>query len=130
MHFLRFAEAGLFRRCAPGRRYHGILTWTLCELTALFRDILSSVPETWREAKALCERLSDWLKNDFHKLFGESSTSKLHLTVFHLQDELLLRANMFDGNTWANKALHKYIKRALSADKQDASPCCAPAGIG
>ena len=61
VHVLPFAVAGLFGRDAPGRRYHGILTWSLCELAALLRDIFNPSPMTWRRAKSLCERISEWM---------------------------------------------------------------------
>lgn len=113
VHFLPFAVAGLFGRGAPGRRFHGILTWSICELAALLRDFFDPRAKTWRDAKDLCERFSDWVENDFHELFGETNTSKVHRTVSHLKDEFLLRASVIDGNTGANEALHKYVKRAF-----------------
>eukprot|EP00170_Pyropia_yezoensis_P002319 contig_9740_g2323 len=105
--------AGLFGRDAPGRRYHGILTWSLCELAALLRDIFNPSPMTWRRAKILCERFSEWIENDFDELFGETNTTKVHRTVSHLKDEFLLRGNVYDGNTGLSEALHKFVKRAF-----------------
>lgn len=113
VHFLHFAVAGLLWRNAYGRRFHGILTWSNGELAALLGDISDPRPKTWRDAKDQCERSLDWVENDCHELFGETNTSKVHRTVSHLNAAFLLRASLIDGNTGANEALHKYVKRAF-----------------
>lgn len=89
------------------------MTWRICELAALLKDIFDPRPKTWRDAKNLCKWFPFWVENDPHELFGETNTCKVRRTASYLKDKILLRASVVDGNTGANQALHKNVKGAF-----------------
>jgi len=111
VHFLPFSIAGAVGT-SSGRGNHSVLTWSLCELAALSRDIFALKASTVSEARALCHRMSVWVSSDFQNIFGEKHTTKLHRLLAHLLDEFLLRGNVHDGDSGINEALHKAVKLA------------------
>jgi len=111
MHFLPFSIAGSVGKTS-GPDNHSVLTWSLCELAALTRDIFARTSFTVARARVLCHRMSEWVASDFQLIFGEKHTTKLHRLLAHLLDEFLLRGNVRDGDSGINEALHKAFKLA------------------
>ena len=111
VHFLPFSIAGA-DGTSSGRGNHSVLTWSLCELAALTRDICALKSSTVSEAGALCHRMSVWVPSDFQNIFGEEHTTKLRRLLTHLLDEFLLRGNVHDGDSGIKEALHKAVNLA------------------
>lgn len=115
VHFFPFSVVGIIGT-TRGKWTHRALTWTLCELYALFRDMFGRPCEAGGSSthlvKRLCERMTAWLNDDFRAMFSDAQRPKLRKILAHLIDEFTLRGNVKDSSTSLNEALHKFIKQA------------------
>jgi len=95
-----------------------VLTWAMCELAALTRDVFGpgclGEGVTVRRARQLTARLTTWMHRDFQGLFGPLHTPKLHRILAHVLDEQRLRGNLRAGDTGVNEAKHKGVKSAYT----------------
>ena len=95
-----------------------MLTWAMCELAALIRDVFGPVclgeGVTVRRARQLTARLTTWMHRDFQGIFGPLHTPKLHRILAHVLDELRPRGNLRAGDTGVNEAKHKGVKSAYT----------------
>jgi len=103
--FLPFAVCGILG-AASGQWNHEVLTWAMCELAALVRDVFGPAclgeDVTVRRARQLTDGLTMWMHRDFQGLFGPLHTPKLHRILAHVLDELRLRGNLCVGDTGVN----------------------------
>jgi len=117
MHFLPFAVSAILG-AATGQWNHSVITWAMCELAALVRDLFA--PEcvgggvNVGRARQLTARLTTWMHRDFQGLFGPLHTPKLHRLLAHVFDELRLRGSLLAGDTGVNEAKHKGVKAAYA----------------
>jgi len=113
MHFLPFAVAGILG-ASSGLWNHSVLTWALCELVALLRDLFG--PDCVgggvkvERARDRTGRLTTWMHRDFQGLFGPLHSPKLHRLLAHVFDELRLRGSLLAGDTGINERKHKSVK--------------------
>ena len=117
MHFLPFAFAGILG-ASSGLWKSSVLTWALCELVALLRDLFG--PDCVgggvkvERARDRTGRLTTWMHRDFQGLFGPLHTPKLHRLLAHIFDELRLRGSFLAGDTGINESKHKSVKLAYT----------------
>jgi len=117
MHFLPLSVVGILG-ASSGLWNHSVLTWALCELAALLRDLFG--PECVgggvkvERARKLTGRLITWMHRDFQDLFGPLHTPKLHRLVAHVFDELRLRGSLLAGDPGINESKHKSAKLAYA----------------
>ena len=117
VHLLSFAVCGILG-AASGQWNHQVLTWAMCELAALVRDVFGPAclaeGVTVRRTRQLTDRLTTWMHRDFQGLFGPLHTPKLHRILAHVLEEPRLRGNLRDGDTGGNEAKHKGVKSAYN----------------
>ena len=117
LHFLPFAVAAILG--AAGSKWnHSVLTWAMCELAALLRDIFGPAclggGVKVKRARDLTARLATWVHRDFQGLFGPLHTPKLHRLLAHVLDELRMRGSLLLGDTGINESKHKGVKKAYT----------------
>lgn len=114
LHYFAFATAGLFGHDDVNRQgHHSALTWSQVELASILKTNFDSLPKMWRQAKAVCRRLTRWAEEDMQALFGQKHTTMAHRELAHLHDEFHLRGNVDDASTGVNEEFHKMITRAF-----------------
>ena len=117
LHFLPFAVAAILG--AAGSKWnHSVLTWAMCELAALLRDIFGPAclggGVKVKRARELTARLATWVHRDFQGLFGPLHTPKLHRLLAHVLDELRMRGSLLLGDTGIYESKHKGVKKAYT----------------
>jgi len=117
LHVLPFAVAAI-QGAARSKWNHSVLTWAICELAALLRDIFG--PSCLgggvkvKRARKRTSRLATWVHRDVQEFFGPLHTPKLHRLLARVVEELRMGGSFLLGDTRSNESKHKAVKKAYT----------------
>ena len=117
LRFLPFAVAAILG-AAESKWNHSVLTWAMCELAALLRDIFGSAcldgDVKVKRARELTALMATWVHRHFQGLFGSLHIRKLHHLLTYVHDELRMRGSLLLRNTGIHESKHEAVKKAYT----------------